>query len=116
MQLSRSSILEIVKKNVTEEELRDSVVYIIPNLAKGEELTINRNKTVLRSPAFLLFIDLEPRANWSHKCRYLLVGESGEILEKIQGNFPPDETKLQLLLMPQQVEDWNLITAKRYLE
>ena len=114
MQPSRSSLLEIIKAAATEEELRESVVYIIPNIKAAETVLVNRKPFTTELPCVLLFIDLEPYANWSHKCRYLLVDKDGKVQLKQAGQYPPDTEKLQLFLKPASVQEWMLLTDKLY--
>lgn len=114
MQLSRSELMTAVKNACTEDELRESIVYIIPNLEAGEEITINRKAVKISSPSSLLFIDLEPRANWSHACRYLIISKTNNALKRIDAQFPPAVEKLQLFQKPENAEDWMLLTDKDF--
>lgn len=112
MQTSLNSLLAVINNKLTGKELQGSVVYIIPEIGTGEEIVINRKKIKMDSPAHLLFIDLEPGVNWSHACRYILIGNDYKVTLEEDGQYPPDTEKLQLLVKPEKTEDWMLLTDK----
>ncbi len=112
MQPSLSSLLAVLKEKLTDKELKESVVYVIPEIGAGEELVINRKRIKTDSPAHLLFIDFEPGVNWSHACRYVLLDNDNKVKFEADGQYPPDTEKLKLLLKPENTEDWMLLTDK----
>ena len=56
----------------------------------------------------LIFIDLEPRANWSHECVYILYNDKE--VKQIEAGFPPQAQQILLLRKPRNIEDWMLLT------
>ncbi len=111
---SRSSILAIIKNAATEDELRESVVYVVPEIGAGDEVVINRKNTKVDSPSCLIFIDLEPKANWSHPCKYVLINADGTVQSTTEGQYPPGAEKLELFSKPADVEDWVLLADKKF--
>ena len=114
MQPTRSSLVEVIKSAVTEKELRESVVYIMQGIKAGETVKINRKMITVEAPGILFFVDLEPKANWSHKCRYLLINTDGVLQLKEDGQYPPETEKLQVFLKSPDVENWMLLTDNVY--
>jgi len=40
-------------------------------------------------PALLIFIDGDPRANWGHPCRYVLINRNTGETRLVEARFPP---------------------------
>lgn len=59
-------------------------------LPSGSSINAGHQKIAIRKPTIAVFIDEEPLANWSHKCRYLLhEAESGVLYSETKAGFPP---------------------------
>lgn len=105
-----------VNNELSAEELQQAVVYIIPSIKKGEEVAVNRKRMEAPVSSVMLFIDLEPKANWSHRCKYIWLSTDGEIIESEHGQFPPDDKNLKLLYKSDDIESWMLLTEDNYRE
>jgi len=83
-------IRELVLGALSPEELQKSIVYYDEQvLPANTEVEIEKQKTAMPWAGVVAFIDLEPKVNWGHACRYLLVNiETGEI-RTIDARFPP---------------------------
>jgi hypothetical protein len=106
----KNALLKIIHNAISEEELKQSVVYIQPSIATGETITINRKHEQVAKPALLLFIDMEPGVNWSHKCKYILVENEGRQSRTVDGQFPPSSENMKILMKPPGIQDWQLLT------
>ena len=57
---------------------------------KGETIGPPRQKILAQRPTILVFADDDPRANFSHACRYLLYdASSGTLHREVPAQFPP---------------------------
>src|SRR3989442_549592 len=83
-------ISKLVLDKLSNEERKSSVAYLDEQvLPPGTLIKVDNEKIRAPWPAVVAFIDLEPTANWAHKCRYLLVNvETGEIYS-YNAQFPP---------------------------
>jgi hypothetical protein len=72
------------------EERDSSVVYLDEMiLPPGAAVEIDGGAVPVQRPSALAFVDLEPRLNWGHRCRYLLVDvETGDV-ESFDARMPP---------------------------
>jgi hypothetical protein len=90
MTLSWDQISESALANLSAEERKSSVVYLDKRvLPKGAIAEIDRKGIRMSRPAVIVFIDLQPEANWGHDCRYLLIDSETGKLRSINGRFPP---------------------------
>jgi hypothetical protein len=67
-------------------------VRLLPTLP-GESIAAPRTSFECASRGALLFVDLEPEANWSHPCCYLCVDETDASVTRIDARFPPATTE-----------------------
>jgi hypothetical protein len=76
--------------HLTAEEIRVCVVYLAtPPIARGETVTFPRLEFACERDGYIVFVDLDPWANWGHRCCYLcLDAESGDA-ERKEAQFPP---------------------------
>jgi hypothetical protein len=110
---SREDLLNVVARSVSEQSLRDAVVYVFKKLLTPEDSNqFGRHKISVSHPSVLLFIDLVPMANWSHDCLYMVY--DGQETSIVKGNFPPDGADLLLLKKPASLEDWVLLNSQSY--
>jgi hypothetical protein len=88
--LSIEQIAERATGTLTQSEKDSSIVYLDSKEMKaGASVEVDRKKIEVPWDAFMAFVDLEPQANWGHKCRYLLVnGCTGEV-KSFEASFPP---------------------------
>jgi hypothetical protein len=102
--------MDIVRLAVPEEKISKAIVYYRTEpLQAGERVQLGRQSIEVKSQSQLFFIDLEPGVNWGHKCKYIIAGADGKIIENIDSQFPPMDDKLEVLHKPENAEDWMLI-------
>jgi hypothetical protein len=57
-----------------------------------------------------VFIDLQPKANWGHDCRYLLVAVDSGAIQQYPASFPPylrgASPTLQIVWKGEDVPSW----------
>lgn len=90
MSLTLEQIAERAIETLTQPEKDSSIVYLDSEEIKaGASVDVDRKKIEVPWDGYMAFVDLEPQANWSHKCRYLLVnGCTGEV-KSFEASFPP---------------------------
>jgi hypothetical protein len=91
-QIEKLQAVDLVMENVIKEDSVNFNVLIYPELIHGSEYKLS-NFHSLHSPydnAWLFFIDMVPKAQWDHDCKYLFVDQQkGEITE-IKHRIPPN--------------------------
>jgi hypothetical protein len=89
-ELDTQEILKIVEKNLTDNEKGKAVIYWNMNLLDaGQTIKIGRKKLAMPFEGYLVFIDLEPQANWGHPAVYLLIDAETHKTQKVQEEYPP---------------------------
>ena len=90
MSVDWEKVRQFVLDAVPPEELKSSILYYDEQvLPANTEIEIDGQKFAMPSTGVVAFIDLEPRVNWGHACRYLLVNiETGET-RTVDAQFPP---------------------------
>jgi hypothetical protein len=90
MALDRDELIAKALDSLTETERAKSIVYFEDQvLPAGARARLGDVDVEVPWPALVFFVDLEPAANWSHSCLYLLVNqETGETL-RIKAQMPP---------------------------
>ena len=73
-------------------------------------MSIRGTTLPVTAPGFMAFVDLQPASNWSHPCRYLLVGREDGLIASVDSEFPPPGESLRLIHRGEGVEDWMLLT------
>ena len=58
-------------------------------LDRSVKTYLNKPDRHIASPAFMFFIDLEPEANWAHRCAYAFV--SGVWTSWYDAEWPPEQ-------------------------
>lgn len=113
--VSREEIEERALSTLSTREQDKSVIYLdTKELPAGSIIDIDGSEVRLPWKGTLVFIDMEPQANWGHSCRYLLFDRtSGEMLS-FEAQFPPylrgpSET-LTLLWRGPSAPDWAVAT------
>jgi hypothetical protein len=80
----------LVKSHLTPEEVSGGMVYAAEAaVPAGTHLDFPKIHLDVPWEAFLVFVDREPTANWSHSCRYLLVGATTNEIKSIEAQLPP---------------------------
>ena len=86
-------------------EKASSVVYLDSEKIKaGESVQAGREPLVAPWDALMSFVDLQPTANWGHRCRYLFINAHTGEIKSFDASFPPF------------LEVWSIEDAARSLE
>jgi hypothetical protein len=103
---------QAVLEPMSEEARRQVAVYATcRTFSAGQPLPIPNQEWFAPADCELLFVDLMPRANWGHPCRYVLMDEvTNQILEAREWEFPPARDLLRLVYAGEAVESWMLLT------
>src|ERR1044071_8897538 len=102
MGLSTEEIGRIAIQSLSTGEMDDSAIYLDEQeLQAGETVEIDSRKVPVPWAALRVFVDLEPRANWGHRARWLFVNRDTGDIEQHDVQFPPwlrgDTTKFHLI-------------------
>jgi len=62
-------------------ELVGGVAYLcVTPFAAGQTLAVPLQPIAIERDSYVAFVDAQPRANWGHACRYLLIdAQTGEV-------------------------------------
>jgi hypothetical protein len=75
---------------LTTEELRSCVVYLaVTPVTRGEALAFPRVAFTCPWDGYLAFADLDPMANWGHRCCYVCIDGTTGDAHRIDAQFPP---------------------------
>src|SRR5688572_8586001 len=95
--LTADGAANLAVATLTENEKAAGIVYVSAGVvATGEELFAGRDQIDVHVPSYVVFVDLEPRANWGHACLFLLVGPDGDVT-RVGTRFPPSRADLRLV-------------------
>ncbi len=113
MALTLDQITRAALTALTPEERKSSAVYLDEAEVKaGSTVEIDRKLVQVRFDTVVVFVDMEPQANWGHACRYLLVDRESGATESISASYPPFLTRapktLRLIWKGEDVPDWAL--------
>jgi hypothetical protein len=83
-------LIAILVAQLDEREREAGVAYrALEPVSAGEDLELPRLELAAPWSALLAFVDREPMANWSHRCRYVLIAhETGEVVS-VEAQLPP---------------------------
>jgi hypothetical protein len=107
-------VAERALKVLSDDERRNAAVYIDEReLPQGSSLTIDQKVIPVKRASAVVFVDREPRVNWGHAARYLLIDlESGD-LQSIDAQFPPFlrgvPPTLRLIWRGETVPEWAIV-------
>jgi hypothetical protein len=80
----------LVRKQLSREEISHSVAYVADApLPTGTHLIFPKTALDLPWKAFVVFVDRDPAANWTHSCRYLLIGAENGQVKSVEAQLPP---------------------------
>jgi hypothetical protein len=83
-------LAELVRKQLSRDEVDHSVAYVADApLPTGTHLNFPKTAINLPWKGFLVFVDREPSANWTHSCRYLLVDAERGNVKSVEAQLPP---------------------------
>jgi hypothetical protein len=113
MPLSWIQVAEWVRAELTGEERTGAAVYLDEQeLPAGSSVEIDGRKVPVPSRSAMAFVDREPRANWGHACRYLLIDLDTGAVRSLDAQFPPflrgAPSTLRLIWKGETVPDWAL--------
>jgi hypothetical protein len=80
----------IALSRLTAEEVSACVVYLATErVRRGETLAFARVRFTCASDGYLAFVDLDPSANWGHRCCYVCIDDERGAAERLDAQFPP---------------------------
>ena len=87
---SQGQLTSILKAHLTPDEIARGVAYCADStFTPATKIDFPQIHIDVPWEAFLVFVDREPTANWSHSCRYVLINcENGE-MKSFEAQFPP---------------------------
>ena len=90
MPISDDDVLRVILGDLTPYEVAHSLVYAADMpIEAGIRLKFPRISIDVPWTAFIVFVDRDPTANWSHSSRYVLINrETGEA-KSFEAKFPP---------------------------
>jgi inner membrane transporter RhtA len=90
MPLAWETIAERAVGQLAPEERDASVVYVDERiLPAGVAVELDGRSVELDRAVAVAFVDLEPRLNWGHRCRYLLVDAETGAVDAVEARMPP---------------------------
>ena len=85
-----SSLASLVKAHLTDRERDGAVAYAIQTcVPAGTSLVLSGITIQVTKDAYVVFVDRDPLANWSHASRYLLIERDGGGVQSFEAQFPP---------------------------
>ncbi len=88
--LSNDGILAFLKDQLEEVQLNKAIIYReSETFRKGIKIPIGREMHTIPFDSYMVFVDLEPKANWGHQCIYFFVDTEGKNFKKSFEMFPP---------------------------
>lgn len=88
----RNEILTLVSKYISEKKIKISIIYLNKEILKAKtQIRIGTVYKEMPFDGYRIFIDLEPKANWSHPALYLLTDIQMQQTEVFKSEFPPWE-------------------------
>jgi hypothetical protein len=107
-------ILDRIKFRYNETYLENTVIYVCPELVPSGEFDFGDIKLILPWNAYLVFIDLNPKANWGHNCCYIAFEKGGNKTIRVEAQFPPFFISIQwrfiLFWKGPDIPDWAVMT------
>lgn len=90
MPLSATELDAVLRAQLTDAERAGGVAYVARDpIPAGTTFDYPQGAIQVPWDAWLAFLDREPRANWGHSCRYLLVPVGGGATLSFEARFPP---------------------------
>jgi hypothetical protein len=111
MDISKSTLLQIVDQALTREQIEGSLIYWDRRpVHTGELIRAGPRSIAMPFDGTVVFVDLAPQANWAHPCLYLLVKADDLTSQVVEASFPPSwpaspETLIVLLKYGKQPAD-----------
>ena len=83
-------ILDRVRDSLGADQLPGAIVYLDRSpIGAGERIQLG--DALIEAPwdAYVVFVDLEPGANWGHACSYLAIRRDGDDAVQVAAQMPP---------------------------
>jgi hypothetical protein len=91
MDISKSDILESVRKNLTPDQIERSLISWHKKVfQRGEQIIIGSQTFAMPFEGTIVFVDLAPRSNWAHPCLYILIDIKTLDAKVIEASLPPN--------------------------
>ena len=98
---------------ITDQERAKSIAYLNQKIQAAGRAKIGGQKVEFDHPYLLLFIDLQPGANWMHPCRYLLIDPATQQVDSVESDRPPLFGMLpsswRVVWRSPGIQDWQLL-------
>jgi hypothetical protein len=117
MPLSLPDIARRAVESLTPEERRTAAVYLdTTRHAAGDAVRAGPGSFTVPRDGYVAFVDLEPRANWSHRARFQFIdAQRGDVMNT-DARFPPFSAgspgPYRLVHHPPDVPPWTLLTDR----
>jgi len=83
-------ILDKVRGSLGADRLSGAIVYLDWNpIRAGERVQVGDVLIEVLWDAYIVFVDLEPMANWGHVCCYLAIRRDGDEIIHVAANMSP---------------------------
>ncbi len=83
-------VFSLLRAHLDEAELANAIVYAVDTTIPAEaQLAFPGIQIEAPAEGFLVFIDRDPLANWTHSARYVLLGKDGRQLGSWEAKLPP---------------------------
>ncbi len=87
---NKKELVEIILNTISSEERQSSIIYWDEKpIEKGKMIKLGPKQIEMPFNGVMLFVDLEPKANWGHSAIYFLVNNNMQDIKVIKATFPP---------------------------
>ncbi len=102
MALSEDKLNSILNSQLTAAERADGVMYaFVDPIPAQKGLGFPGVNLQIPWEALLAFVDREPRADWGHSCRYVLINRETGQVRSTEARFPP--------FRPEELRRWKVV-------
>ena len=90
MRLSFEDFTKVLIAQMTDDERLAGVAYAAEKLLPaGTTILYPGRRIETRTDSYLGFIDRNPRANWGHSARYVIIPRENEEIQSLEARLPP---------------------------
>ncbi len=90
MQFDGEIVLSIVQKKLSDKEKTEAIIYWDESpLETGDVIKAGNQPIQMPFKGYMVFIDLEPKANWGHATYYGLIESNTGEIQLVKREFPP---------------------------
>ena len=111
-------IMGKVRDNLGADRLQRAIVYLDRDMKRASE-RVPAGDVVIDVPwdSHIVFVDLEPKANWGHACSYLAIRLDGEDVIEFAAHMPPflkaEASNFRLLWRGPLAPEWAVVTNEK---